>query len=142
VPVDGPGGQPRQLPRVLSCDSRRELTVCGLLLGSMSLANSAASMVSDWPLVSTHIVHEHALGCHCLQGVDVAVRKGYGFIPSCLPAPCCHWWESRRNRPGRGCRCNCKAHWLAPTSSSCSARREYCTCRREGSRRSSPPRSV
>lgn len=55
VLVDGPGGQPRQLPRVSSCESGRELTVCGLVLGSMGLANNAASLVSDWPLVFAHI---------------------------------------------------------------------------------------
>ena len=114
VLVDGPDERPRQLPRVSSCDNRRELTVCGLLLGSMGLAGKAASIVSDWPLDSTHIVHEHALEWHCLQEIDVAVRKGYGLISLYLPAPCCHWRESRRTRLGRGRRCNCEAHWLAP----------------------------
>ena len=102
--------QPRQLLRVLSCDKRRELTVCSLLLGSMGFVNDAASMISDWLLISTDIVHEHALRCHCLRGIDVAVRKGYGLISFCLSARYYHWQESRRIRPGTGRRCYCKAH--------------------------------
>jgi hypothetical protein len=51
-------------------------------------------------------LHEHALRCYCLHGIDVAVDRGYGLISLGLPAPFRRWWECRMIPPGtrgRGC---------------------------------------